>query len=177
MNYTWDPKKNRQNIARHGIAFEDAVKIFEGRTLERVDDHFEYGETRVYAVGITNGVEITVIYVDLSDSQRRLGRRRDMKERRIGTRSMKARSDWDRVRSLNDDQLRRAIETDADVYPTDSDFWKAARVVMPKAKQTVTIRLDTDLLEWFRRQKGYQTQINAVLRTYMEAHLPGRQRQ
>ena len=72
MNYTWDPKKNRQNIARHGIAFEDAVKIFEGRTLERVDDRFEYGETRVYAVGITNGVEITVIYVDLSDSQRRI---------------------------------------------------------------------------------------------------------
>jgi uncharacterized DUF497 family protein len=32
--YTWDPEKNRRNIARHGIAFEDAVRIFEGLTLE-----------------------------------------------------------------------------------------------------------------------------------------------
>ncbi|MGD0364924.1 MAG: BrnT family toxin [Bryobacteraceae bacterium] len=29
MSYGWDPKKNRRNIARHGIAFEDATKIFE----------------------------------------------------------------------------------------------------------------------------------------------------
>jgi uncharacterized protein (DUF4415 family) len=40
---------------------------------------------------------------------------------------------------------------------------------MPRPKQTVTIRLDTDLLDWLRRQKGYQTRINAVLRIYMEA--------
>jgi hypothetical protein len=38
--YTWDPEKNRRNIAGHGIAFEDAVRIFEGLTLERVDDRF-----------------------------------------------------------------------------------------------------------------------------------------
>jgi uncharacterized protein (DUF4415 family) len=43
---------------------------------------------------------------------------------------------------------------------------------MPRAKQTVTIRLDSDLLGWLRRQKGYQTRINAVLRTYMEAQKP-----
>jgi uncharacterized DUF497 family protein len=41
MSYTWDPKKNRRNIARHGIAFEDAVKIFEGPTLGRVDDRLD----------------------------------------------------------------------------------------------------------------------------------------
>jgi uncharacterized DUF497 family protein len=52
MNYVWDPKKNRRNIAQHGIAFEDAVRIFEGSTLEKVDDRFEYGEVRVYAIGI-----------------------------------------------------------------------------------------------------------------------------
>jgi uncharacterized DUF497 family protein len=46
MSYTWDPKKNRGNIARHGIAFEDAVKIFEGSTLERVDGRFESLSTK-----------------------------------------------------------------------------------------------------------------------------------
>ncbi len=42
---------------------------------------------------------------------------------------------------------------------------------MPQVKQMVTIRLDADLLTWLRRQKGYQTRINAVLRTYMDAEL------
>ena len=72
MSYTWDPVKNRRNIARHGIAFEDAVKIFEGPTLERVDDRFEYGEVRVYAIGIVNEIEITVIYTDVSQTERRI---------------------------------------------------------------------------------------------------------
>jgi uncharacterized protein (DUF4415 family) len=45
-------------------------------------------------------------------------------------------------------------------------------VVLPQPKQTVTMRLDADLLKWLRRQKGYQTRINAVLRTYMDAHKP-----
>ena len=54
------------------IAFEDAIRIFDGPTLERVDDRFEYGETRVYAVGIVEGIEITVIYTDVSETERRM---------------------------------------------------------------------------------------------------------
>ena len=72
MRYTWDHKKNRQNITRHGIAFEDATRVFEGPTLERVDDRFEYGEVRVYAIGIVNGLEVTVIYTDVSTMERRI---------------------------------------------------------------------------------------------------------
>ena len=52
MKYTWDANKNRRNAARHGIAFEDAVRIFEGPTLEKADDRFNYDDVRVYAVGI-----------------------------------------------------------------------------------------------------------------------------
>jgi len=72
VSYTWDPRKNRRNIARHGIAFEDAVRIFDGPTLERVDDRFEYGEVRVYAIGLIGGVEITVIYANVSRGERRI---------------------------------------------------------------------------------------------------------
>ncbi|OFV94740.1 MAG: hypothetical protein A3H28_17255 [Acidobacteria bacterium RIFCSPLOWO2_02_FULL_61_28] len=72
MNCVWDPKKNRRNVARHGIAFEDAVKIFEGPTLEQVDERFDYGEVRVYAVGVVNGIEITVIYTDIPPGGRRI---------------------------------------------------------------------------------------------------------
>jgi uncharacterized DUF497 family protein len=44
MRYLWNEKKNRGNLDLHGIAFEDAARIFEGPTVERVDDRFDYGE-------------------------------------------------------------------------------------------------------------------------------------
>ena len=66
MKYVWDKRKCRGNIALHGIAFEDAIRIFEGPTLERVDDRFDYGETRIYAIGVVNGLEITLIYAEVS---------------------------------------------------------------------------------------------------------------
>jgi len=72
MNYVWDRRKSRSNLTRHGIAFEDAIRIFDGPTLERVDDRFDYREIRVYAIGIVNGVEVTVIYTDVSESERRI---------------------------------------------------------------------------------------------------------
>src|SRR5580700_6889379 len=59
MRYSWNERKNRSNIARHGIAFEDAKRIFEGPTVEKVDERFDYGEVRVYAIGLVNGREIT----------------------------------------------------------------------------------------------------------------------
>lgn len=52
------------------------------------------------------------------------------------------------------------------------DFWKDAKVVYPESpKEQVTVRLDADILEWFKAHgRGYQTRMNAVLRSYYEAH-------
>ena len=51
------------------------------------------------------------------------------------------------------------------------NFWANTVIQAPKTKTPVTIRLDTDVLDWFKDQgKGYQTKINAVLKTYYEAH-------
>ncbi len=72
MRFTWSAEKNRINVRRHGIAFQDAARIFEGPTVERVDDRFDYGETRVYAIGVVNGIEITVIYTDRDGENRHL---------------------------------------------------------------------------------------------------------
>ena len=93
-----------------------------------------------------------------------------MKERHTGKASAKrGATNWKRLRSASDKAIRSALDSDPDVRRTDIDFWKNAKVVLPRTKQTVTIRLDADLLAWFRSQKGYQTRINAVLRTYMDA--------
>jgi uncharacterized DUF497 family protein len=72
MNYVWDKRKGRGNVARHGIAFEDAIRVFKGPKLERVDDRFDYGETRIYAIGVVDGLEITLIYADVSETERRV---------------------------------------------------------------------------------------------------------
>ena len=72
MDYTWSQSKNRRNRKLHGIAFEDAVQIFDGPTLEREDDLSDYGECRVYAIGVTRGLEITVIYADTGPDERRI---------------------------------------------------------------------------------------------------------
>ncbi len=72
MRFTWDPGKNAINVRRHGIAFADAKRIFDGPTVEREDDRFDYGETRIYAIGLVAGMEITVIYTDRDDDERHI---------------------------------------------------------------------------------------------------------
>ena len=171
--YTWDDDKGARNLRVHGIAFEDAVKISEGPTLERLDDRFDYPETRWYAIGLAEGRPITVIYTDVDDETRRIisaWKAETHEEKRTSTIS-KRKTDWRRVDALTDERIRRGIEADPDARPTDEDFWKKATLVMPQVKETMTIRLDADVLEWFRRQgKGYQTRINAILRSYVRAH-------
>jgi uncharacterized protein (DUF4415 family) len=80
------------------------------------------------------------------------------------------RTDWRRLSARSDRAIRDGILDDPDATPTDEAFWKRARVVMPQRKQSVTIRLDADLLDWLRKERGYQTRINAILRSYMNAH-------
>lgn len=92
-----------------------------------------------------------------------------MKKKHTGKTSARPGTDWERLRGMSDEEIRRGIAADPDARATDASFWKKAKVVLPQAKQAVTIRLDADLLKWLRLQKGYQTRINAVLRTYMDA--------
>jgi uncharacterized protein (DUF4415 family) len=58
------------------------------------------------------------------------------------------------------------------VHAVDAEFWREARVVMPPAgKTSVHLRVDSDVLEWFRGQgKGHLSRMNAVLRSFMDAH-------
>lgn len=79
-------------------------------------------------------------------------------------------TNWNRLRRRSDAEIHQGIRSDPDAHPTDEEFWKKAKVVWPTRKAVVTMRLDRDLLEWFRQQRGYQTRINAILRAYMNAH-------
>jgi uncharacterized protein (DUF4415 family) len=62
----------------------------------------------------------------------------------------------------------------SDIPKLDESFWKAAKLTMPEPKDRVTIRLDHDLVEWLKKNGGgYQTRINAILRSYMNAQSGG----
>jgi uncharacterized protein (DUF4415 family) len=51
-----------------------------------------------------------------------------------------------------------------------AEFWSKARVVMPRGKTSVHLRLDSDVVEWFKANgKGHLTRMNAVLRAYVDA--------
>ena len=58
-----------------------------------------------------------------------------------------------------------------EIPQTDEAFWEKAELRMPQPKKGVYLRLDQDLLDWLKRRgPGYQTRINAILRSYMETH-------
>lgn len=83
-------------------------------------------------------------------------------------RPAKGETDWSRVDRMSEAELDAAIAADPDDPSNDPEFWDRALVVYPK-KQRVTLRLDADVLEWFRRQgRGYQARINAILRRHYE---------
>jgi uncharacterized protein (DUF4415 family) len=80
-------------------------------------------------------------------------------------------------RSLNEIRAMRARGEDLtrpDVPEAETlgeDFWRNARVVMPRGKTSVHLRLDSDIVEWFKANgKGHLTRMNAVLRAYVDAH-------
>ena len=50
----WDASKNRTNAKKHGIAFEDAARMFDGPVLEQTDDRFDYEVGRIIAFGTVN---------------------------------------------------------------------------------------------------------------------------
>ena len=84
-------------------------------------------------------------------------------------RLLKGETDYARLDAMSDDDIARAVADDPDAVPLDVD-WTKARLVIPPGKDVVTLRLDRDVLDWFRAQgQGYQTRINQVLRAFYEA--------
>ncbi|MEK6815201.1 MAG: BrnA antitoxin family protein [Nitrospirota bacterium] len=62
----------------------------------------------------------------------------------------------------------------SDIPPLDHSFFTKAVVEWPKMKETVTIRIDEDVLRWFKAQgRGYQTRVNRLLRAFMEGKRRG----
>ena len=75
-------------------------------------------------------------------------------------------TDWERLRREEEAGIEPAPDSEEGEFD-----WSRARIVMPPPKTAISIRLDDDVLEFFKSKgAGYQTRINAVLRIYMKAN-------
>ena len=82
------------------------------------------------------------------------------------TTKKRSRTNWGKIDALKD----REIDT-SDIAEQGKAFFRRAALRLPEPKTAVTIRLDRQVLNWFKTKgPGYQTRINALLRAYMEAH-------
>ena len=77
----------------------------------------------------------------------------------------KSGTDWKFLKDESD----QAIDF-SDIPKLGPEFWKKAELRMPQKKESLTLRLDHDVVAWFRNAgRGYQTKMNAVLRSYMRS--------
>jgi uncharacterized protein (DUF4415 family) len=78
------------------------------------------------------------------------------------------RSDWAKAAALTNDEVEAQIAADSDEAGMVID-WDSATIEMPQPKAVLNMRVDRDVLDYFRKTgRGYQTRINAILRSYVE---------
>ena len=83
----------------------------------------------------------------------------------------RSKTDWQRLKAMTEEEIEQSARNDPDAPPTDEEFWAEAKIIVPPKKVLISIRLDADVLAWFKdREIPYQTLINGVLRNYMEHH-------
>jgi len=70
------------------------------------------------------------------------------------------------IKSIKDEDIDYS-----DIPELDENFWNNAVLVHPERKERLTVRFDAEMVAWFRKQgRGYQTRMNAVLKSFYEAH-------
>ncbi|TMJ49981.1 MAG: BrnA antitoxin family protein [Alphaproteobacteria bacterium] len=96
-----------------------------------------------------------------------------MKKERIVTRRWgdrrKGKTDWARLDAMTDEEVEASIANDPDWKEFKDIDWSDAVLVIPAKKKAISIRVDEDVLDFFKKEgEGYQRRINAVLRSYMQ---------
>jgi uncharacterized DUF497 family protein len=77
--FTWDESKRRTNLARHGVDFRDAPRIFDGPLVTVEDTRERYGEPRYIALGLLEGVVVSVAYAERDGTLRVISIRKALK--------------------------------------------------------------------------------------------------
>ena len=197
--FGWDENKRQTNVAKHGIDFLDAEGVFKDPAAFTYRSSRPTGEQRYVTIGAVKGVLIAVISTLRQGTIRiipraRLGavRGRIMADasknqdeyivKHVGAlpdgthiiehpdgrlERQKSETNWARLDALTDAEIDASIANDPDW--SDDWNWSDAVLVIPPKKKAISIRVDEDVLDYFKQEgAGYQRRINAVLRSYMQ---------
>lgn len=82
MEFGWDDAKHERNIWKRGFGFDYVARIFGGRTIDRIDARFDYGEERMCAVGSTGDDVLFVVFTDRADVRWIISARRASRKER-----------------------------------------------------------------------------------------------
>lgn len=81
----------------------------------------------------------------------------------------KGKTDWKRLDALTDEEIDASIANDPDWQEFKDLDWSDAVLVMPPKKKAISIRVDEDVLDYFKHDgAGYQRRMNAVLRSFVQ---------
>jgi uncharacterized protein (DUF4415 family) len=98
-----------------------------------------------------------------------------MKKRTRSGKALSSRATLRRLARTDDAEIERTSPPELANLP--ADFWDSAELVPSVLKEPISLRVDSDVLEWFRAQgPRYQSRMNAVLRAYMRARSATRTR-
>ena len=90
MRYEWDEAKNRKNLAKHGLSFEDAERVFSGHCITFEDGRFDCGDERFVTLGLLAGRLVVIAHSPRDEGARiismRKGNRREQEtyQERLG---------------------------------------------------------------------------------------------
>jgi uncharacterized protein (DUF4415 family) len=83
------------------------------------------------------------------------------------------RTNWAKVNAMTGARLEASIRADVDDVQGDPD-WMQSVMGVPAPKDHINIRIDHDVLEWFKKNgRGYQTLMNNVLRAFVQTRRQG----
>lgn len=79
MRFTWDERKRKVTLRKHGIDFADAESVFAGLVLTFEDDRFDYGEHRFITVGMLNDLVVVIAHTERQEGVRIMSMRKATK--------------------------------------------------------------------------------------------------
>jgi len=70
MRFAWDEAKRKSNLAKHGLGFAEAYRVFAGPLVLFEDPRLDYGEQRMIAVGLLDSLVVLIVHVESDETVR-----------------------------------------------------------------------------------------------------------
>ncbi len=81
-------------------------------------------------------------------------------------------TDWERLLKMSEKDINAAALADKENPPWTKEMLAHAKLTMPQKKVVIHMSVDKDVVDWFKADgRGYQTRMNAVLKSYVHQHL------